>query len=172
MKNHLLQEKNTTSIRLFYQASTRVPRKLQFSEESFQIMFRTFELDYMKEKIQLEYVLTNISVNILWNSISTPVGLSEWFADKVSIEENVYTFQWGKSLQKAELIQNRSGNYMRFRWLDDDEDKTYFEFHIYLVELTGDIILTITDFVSPDEKEEIVVLWNKEVGRLKKAYGI
>lgn len=126
----------------------------------------------MKEKFQLEYVLNNISINILWNSISTPVGLSEWFADKVTVEDNIYTFQWGKNSQSAELIHNRSGSYMQFRWLDDDESKTYFEFRISVVELTNDVILTITDFAEPDEKEELVDLWNNEVSKLRKAYGM
>ena len=125
----------------------------------------------MKEKFQLEYVLNNISVTILWGSISTPSGLSEWFADKVSVEDNVYTFQWGKTTQKAELVHNRTGSYMRFHWLDD-EPKTYFEFRISLVELTNDVILTITDFAEPDEKEESVTLWNNEVNKLRKAYGM
>ena len=126
----------------------------------------------MKEKFQLEYVLNNISVNILWSSISTPTGLSEWFADKVSVEDNIYTFQWGKTLQKAELIHNRTGSYMRFHWLEDEEPKTYFEFRISLVELTNDVILTITDFADPDEKEEYITLWNNEVSQLRKAYGM
>jgi len=125
----------------------------------------------MKEKFQLEYALNNISVGILWSSISTPTGLSEWFADKVSVEDNIYTFQWGKSSQKAELIQNRTGSYMRFHW-QDDEPKTYFEFRISLVELTNDVILTITDFAEPDEKEESITLWNNEVSQLRKAYGM
>ena len=125
----------------------------------------------MKEKFQLEYELNNISVGILWGSISTPTGLSEWFADKVSVEDNIYTFQWGKSSQKAELIQNRTGSYMRFHWLDD-EPKTYFEFRISLVELTNDVILTITDFSEPEEKDEYITLWNNEVSTLRKAYGM
>ncbi len=125
----------------------------------------------MKEKFQLEYILNNISVNILWSSLSTPNGLSEWFADNVSVEDNIYTFQWGKSLQSAELIQNRTGAYMRFHWIDD-EPKTYFEFRISLVELTNEVILTITDFAEPGEKEESVTLWNNEISKLKKAYGI
>jgi len=126
----------------------------------------------MKEKFQLEYVLNSISANILWSSISTPNGLSEWFADKVTVEDNIYTFQWGKSLQQAELIHNRTGSYMRFHWLDDEEPKTYFEFRISLVELTNDVILTITDFAEPEEKEEAITLWNNEVSALRKAYGM
>jgi hypothetical protein len=126
----------------------------------------------MKEKFQLEYVLSNISMNILWSSISTPTGLSEWFADRVSVEDNVYTFEWGKTSQSAELVNNRAGSYMRFHWLDDDEPKTYFEFRISLVELTNDVILTITDFAEPDEKEDAIDLWNREVAELRKAYGM
>jgi len=126
----------------------------------------------MKEKFQLEYILNNISVSILWSSISTPSGLSEWFADKVSVEDNIYTFQWGKAVQQAELIQNRTGSYMRFRWLEDEEPKTYFEFRINLVELTNDVVLVITDFALPEEKAEYVTLWNNEVSALRKAYGM
>ena len=126
----------------------------------------------MKEKFQLEYVLNNISINILWNSISTPIGLAEWFADKVDVEDNIYTFQWGKNSQSAELIHNRTGSYMQFRWLEDDEQKTFFEFRISVVELTNDVILTITDFAEPEEKNELVDLWNNEVSKLRKAYGM
>ncbi len=126
----------------------------------------------MKEKFELEYVLNNVSVSILWSSISTPTGLSEWFADKVSVEDNIYTFQWGKSLQQAKLIHNRTGSFMQFRWLDNEEEQAYFEFRISVNELTNDVILTITDFAYSDEKEELVALWNKEVGRLRKAYGV
>ena len=125
----------------------------------------------MKEKFQLEYILNNVSINILWNSISTPNGLAEWFADKVSVEDNIYTFQWGKTLQSAVLVHNRTGSYMQFHWLDD-EPKTYFEFRISLVELTNDVILTITDFAMPEEKEGSITLWNNEVGKLRKAYGM
>ena len=126
----------------------------------------------MKEKFQLEYILNSISANILWSSISTPNGLSEWFADKVSVEDNIYTFQWGKTSQKAGLIHNRTGSYMRFHWLDDEEPKAYFEFRISLVELTNDVILIITDFAEPEEKEEAITLWNNEVSKLRKAYGM
>jgi hypothetical protein len=126
----------------------------------------------MKEKFQLEYVLNNVSINILWNSISTPNGLAEWFADKVSVEDNIFTFQWGKSSQSsAELIHNRTGSYMQFHW-EGDEPKTYFEFRITLAELTNDVILTITDFALPEEKEESITLWNNEVAKLRKAYGM
>ena len=124
----------------------------------------------MKEKFQLEYNLNNISVGILWNSISTHIGLSEWFADKVTIEDNIYTFLWGKLSQPAELLQSRTGSHIRFHWLDDEE-KTYFEFRISLAEITNDVILTIIDYAEPEEHADSIELWNKQVEVLKRHTG-
>ena len=125
----------------------------------------------MKEKFQLEYNLNNISVGILWNSISTHIGLSEWFADKVTVEDNIYTFQWGKSSQSAELLQSRTGSHIRFRWLDDDDSKIYFEFRIGLVEITNDVVLIVIDHAEPEELEDTIDLWNKQVEALKRHTG-
>jgi hypothetical protein len=105
----------------------------------------------MKEKIRIEYVLSNISMSILWNSIGTPVGLAGWFADSVSVNDKIYTFAWNKMLQEAELTGQRIGYYIRFHWLDDEESKTYFEFRIAPNELTGDVTLIISDYALPAE---------------------
>ena len=131
----------------------------------------------MKEKFQLEYVFSNISMSVLWNSISTPSGLGEWFADKVELDEadtNVFKFYWGKTSQTARLLNNRVGSYVKFRWDDDVEDpvKPYFEFRMSYVELTNDVVLTITDFVEPDEREEATKLWETQISALKMATGL
>ena len=131
----------------------------------------------MKEKFQLEYVFSNISMSVLWNSISTPSGLGEWFADKVELDEadtNVFKFYWGKTSQTARLLNNRVGAYVKFRWDDVVEDpvKPYFEFRMSYVELTNDVVLTITDFVEPDEREEATKLWETQISALKMATGL
>ena len=131
----------------------------------------------MKEKFQLEYVFSNISMSVLWNSISTPSGLGEWFADKVELDEadtNVFKFYWGKTSQTARLLNNRVGCYVKFRWDDDMDDpvKPYFEFRMSYVELTNDVVLTITDFVEPDEREEATKLWETQISALKMATGL
>ena len=61
----------------------------------------------MKESFRLEYVFDNASLAALWSSISTPVGLSSWFADDVIVDGEIYTFMWNKSGQNAELLQMR-----------------------------------------------------------------
>ena len=55
-----------------------------------------------KEMINIEYILDNVSQLSLWNQLTTPLGLSAWFADKVSVKNNEYTFKWHKEyIQKA-----------------------------------------------------------------------
>ena len=44
-------------------------------------------------KLEMEFVVRS-SPNILFNYISTPSGLVEWFADDVNIKGKNYTFIW------------------------------------------------------------------------------
>lgn len=126
----------------------------------------------MKEKVQLEYILDNISLNVLWNCISTPSGLSEWFADNVNISEKIYTFSWKEMQMQAELIGIRTGYYIRFHWIEEEDSKTYFEMKINPDELTGDVALVITDFMSEDEKKDNIKLWDNLIDELKRKAGM
>ena len=123
-----------------------------------------------RSKYELEYTL-NTSPKVLYNRLSTPGGLSEWFADDVHLKGSVYTFFWDGSKQKAQLLQRKSPQYVRFRWLDEDEDE-YFEFRIKQDELTGDVALIITDFAEDDEKADAIDLWDTQISGLKHALGL
>lgn len=52
----------------------------------------------LKEKFHIEFVMGSATQASLWRMISQVDGLSEWFADEVTMneEENVYTFFLGK----------------------------------------------------------------------------
>lgn len=125
-----------------------------------------------KEKFQIEYVFQNISFNVLWNSISTPMGLADWFADKVDVDGRLYTFTWGDHGQQAELVLLHGGSFIRFHWVDDENEKTYFELKVSVDELTSAVALVITDFAEPDEKHDAILLWNKQIEDLKRSAGI
>jgi len=118
-----------------------------------------------KQKYELEYVI-NASPKVLFSRLSTPGGLSEWFADDVNIEGSVLTFLWDKSIQKAELLCQKENRVVRYRWLDDTDPKTYFEFRITQDPLTSDVSLTITDFAEESEIEDAKVLWDKQISQL------
>lgn len=125
----------------------------------------------MKTKFELEYTI-NSSPKVLFNRLSTPGGLAEWFADDVNIKGKVYTFIWNGTEQQAKLIQKKENLYIRFQWIDDNEDKTYFEFRITTDELTGDVALLITDFAEDDEKDDAIDLWDTQIAELKHVLGL
>jgi len=122
-----------------------------------------------KEKYEIEYII-NISPAILFNRLSSPSGLSEWFADDVNLNGKIYTFIWNGSEQEAEQVLRKENKMVRYHWLDDDPE-TYFEFRINVDELTGDIALMVIDFAEPDDKEDAVELWNQQVESLKHILG-
>jgi uncharacterized protein YndB with AHSA1/START domain len=125
-----------------------------------------------KEKLHLEYLLNATSKNMIWSSISTPAGLEEWFADKAISDDKTVSFQWGKTEKRiAEIMAIRAFSFIRFRWLDADHEREYFEFKMVYSEITGDYILEITDFVPSDETGDQMDLWNSQVGKLKRTYG-
>ena len=125
----------------------------------------------MKTKYELEYTL-NTSPNILFNRLSTPEGLSEWFADNVNLRKGKYTFIWEGAEQEASVLQRKSNKFIRFQWDEDEEDDAYFEFRIHTDELTGDVALLITDFAEEDEKDDAVDLWDSQISELKQAIGL
>ncbi len=126
-----------------------------------------------RETITLEYILKT-SPGILFSRLSTTTGLSEWFADNVTVEGNIYTFIWDKTAEQAELLQVKENKLVRFRWLetdDDDEECNYFQFQISIIELTGETVLTVTDFADSDEVEDSIELWNEQIDQLKTNLG-
>lgn len=125
----------------------------------------------MKTKYELEYTL-NTSPNILYNRLSTPEGLSEWFADNVNLQKGKYTFFWEGTEQEASVLQRKANKFIRFRWDDDEEAEAYFEFRIHTDELTGDVALLITDFAEEEEKSDAIDLWDTQISELKHAIGL
>lgn len=123
-----------------------------------------------KTKYTLEYNLKS-STKVLYERLSTPSGLSEWFADDVNIKNNVYTFIWDGSEQKAEILTQKLEKYVKFRWLDDKQ-KNYFEFKIDVQDLTGEVALVITDFAFDEEMNEAKQMWDYNIQSLKHALGI
>ena len=126
-----------------------------------------------KEKIHLEYMLKAGSGNVVWSIISTPSGLETWFADKVTVQEKVYTFHWGKTEKReAEVTHIRTNNYIRFHWLDDKDKRSYFELRMNYNELTEDLTLEITDWAESDEIEDTKDLWDSEIEKMKRVSGL
>ena len=105
--------------------------------------------------------------------ISTPSGLSEWFADDVNIKEDVYTFIWDNSEEDARLLTKKANTKVKWKWLEDEEDgvDSYFELRYEVDPMTKAVILSITDFAEDDEMDESKRFWDQQIGELKRVLG-
>jgi hypothetical protein len=125
-----------------------------------------------KTEFKLEYPIKSASISVLWTSIGTPLGLSEWFADEVSVSDNNYTFVWESYEQDAVLIQSKINKLIRFQWQEDAGTDAFFEIEIARESITGHISLIVTDFAVADEKDDMILLWNKQIETLCRKIGI
>jgi len=128
----------------------------------------------MEEKIKFEMEFPiHASPQLLFQYISTPSGLSEWFADNVNSRGEVFTFIWNDAEEKARLLSKKTGERIKFRWLEDEEDEVnyFFELRIQVDEITKDVSLIVTDFIDEDEMEEAKMLWDNQISDLKQVLG-
>jgi uncharacterized protein YndB with AHSA1/START domain len=122
-----------------------------------------------KKKFTIEYEIKS-SPRILFGFLSEPNGLTQWFADDVSVKDQVYTFTWDDEQQKAKLLAVKENKLVRFRWIDDDP-QYYFEMEILQDELTNDVALAITDFAVEETISERNLIWNNQVEYLISVLG-
>lgn len=125
-----------------------------------------------KKRVQyrLEYPI-KASLQLLYSYISTPEGLSEWFADSVDpIKNDEYVFKWQGSQQTARILKIHPNKNIRYQWEEGPKDE-YFELGIIQDDLTGDVAMVIEDFSSPEDLKESEMLWESQVHHLKEIIG-
>ena len=123
-----------------------------------------------KIKFEIEFPI-HASPHMLYQYFGTPSGLSEWFADNVNSRGEIYTFIWDGSEEQAKVLQDRPEEKIKFKWLEDGDEKTYFEFRIEVDEITKDVSLMITDFAEEDELEDSKMFWENQIDELKHTIG-
>ncbi|NQX82943.1 MAG: SRPBCC domain-containing protein [Flavobacteriaceae bacterium] len=126
----------------------------------------------LKLKYQLEFPI-RASINRLYQYISSPSEMSEWFADEVNFnsKEGVYIFTWEGEEEIAKVLTKNKNDSIKFKWEEDEQSDSYFEFKIVQDEITKDISLFVTDFAEEDEIEEAKDLWESQIDGLKKILG-
>ncbi len=122
-----------------------------------------------KTKFELEFVIQS-SPQLLYQYLSTPSGLSEWFADNVNSRGETFNFIWDGSEEQAKLLKRKSDEFVKFAW-EENEDDSYFEMKIIVDEITKDVSLFITDFAQNEEVDEAKMLWANQVSDLKQVLG-
>ncbi|HMF71978.1 MAG TPA: START-like domain-containing protein [Flavitalea sp.] len=114
-----------------------------------------------KQLFTLEFPV-RCSPSILYEFLRTPAGLQEWFADKVDERDNVFSFSWNGTVDKAELMESEAEKFVRYHWSHAPKEE-YFEFRIEKSEVTNLTILIIKDFAEKAEIKDQSQLWDYQV---------
>jgi uncharacterized protein YndB with AHSA1/START domain len=117
-----------------------------------------------KQLFTLEYSV-RCSPSILYEFLSTPAGLQEWFADKVDERDQVFSFTWNGTTDKAQVLESELDKSIRFHWLHAPKNE-YFEFRIEKAEVSNQTILLIRDFAEKREIPDQKRLWDFQVNDL------
>ena len=67
-------------------------------------------------KFEMEFPI-KASQKLLFQYISTPSGLSEWFADNVNSRGEIFIFIWDGSEEKAKLLQKTLSSFLNFAYI-------------------------------------------------------
>jgi uncharacterized protein YndB with AHSA1/START domain len=110
------------------------------------------------------------SPQILYEFLSTPVGLQEWFADKVDQRDSKFYFTWNGSTDTADILEHVENEFIRYRW-DHLGKEEFFEFSIEQSPVTNETILRITDFADKGDLKDQERLWSSQVADLKHRIG-
>ena len=121
-------------------------------------------------RVDLEYIF-RASPTILYNFVTTNTCLVRWYCDDVDITNDVFTFHWTGSSEKAFLIDDIEDERVRFEWEFADEDGEFLEFRMYKSDVTNETILEITDFCDDDEVNATKDLWNRLMDKLRHECG-
>jgi hypothetical protein len=79
----------------------------------------------LKVRYEIEFPI-NSSPQLLYQYISTPSGLSEWFADNVN-SRGEFLRSYGMILRKRKTPQRNQAKKIKFKWVDaENKDTQYF----------------------------------------------
>ena len=123
-----------------------------------------------KIKYELEIPI-HASPSMLYQYISSPSNLEEWFADSVNTKGKIITFEWDGTEEQAEIITKKTGEKVRYKWLESEDDDSYFEIKIQVDALTKDVSLIVTDFADVNEVNESKQLWENQIEELRHTIG-
>lgn len=112
----------------------------------------------------LEYPV-RCSPGILFEFLSSPAGLQEWFADIVDERDGVFSFSWNGTEEYANVVDKEADKFIRFHWTHSGKEE-FFEFRIDKSEVTNQTILVVTDFADKKDIKDQSQLWEYQVKEL------
>lgn len=117
------------------------------------------------------------SAKMLYPYLTTVQGLSEWFVDKVWIDEqHIYHFEWQGEPLKALMKMHKINSFVKYEFFPKKEDEAtcnpnYVELKLEPDELTGLTYLKVTDFSEMDDEVQLNEMWHNFMTTLKEKVG-
>ena len=121
-----------------------------------------------REKLKLEYEF-RASPTILWDFLTNPSNLAQWFADHCDVTGDKFSFFWDGYEEVAIAEERDQDEYLKWVWEDDPEKMI--EFKIRKADISGATILTIIENVEKADFEEQTLLWDEQIVTLKMKCG-
>jgi len=134
-------------------------------------------LSTSKKKLFTADYEIHASIKMLYPYIQTASGLSEWFAEDVTINNNdkSFTFFWDNEEHRAKLVAFRTNHFVRFEFLpenkEDENDPSYVELRLDFNELTQSTYIKILDYSDFDDHRELHSLWDGLIEQFRKIVG-
>lgn len=124
-----------------------------------------------KFKFTREYEF-RASPKVLYQYISTPSGLQQWFASKVKyVNDGNFDFVWDNESHLARLASQRMNKATKFDFLNDEYRGNYVEFKLEQSELTNATFFKIIDYSDINDVSELEDLWDGMVDKLREIVG-
>jgi len=124
-----------------------------------------------KRKFVYEFEI-NASKKMLYPYLNTASGLSQWFADDVNInEDKIFNFIWDEEDHFARQTNHRTNSYVKFEYLEDEDDPSYIEFRLEENELTQSVFIKVIEYSDFDDQEEQADVWENLLQTLKEIVG-
>ncbi|MGF1532595.1 MAG: START-like domain-containing protein [Bernardetiaceae bacterium] len=115
----------------------------------------------------------NTDLRQLYPYLATPIGLGQWFADRVeATDKKNLVIYWGDAPTYARVVAHRVNHLIRYQFgKDKEEDPSYLEFRLSYNEFTESTFLTITDYSEMTDVEELDALWSNLIDDLRRLLG-
>jgi uncharacterized protein YndB with AHSA1/START domain len=123
-----------------------------------------------RSKVEMEFIM-RASPTLIYQFVTTPACLIRWYCDEVEINEDLFSFTWNGNIEDAEMVDDIEDERVRYKWLDADNEKEYFEFRSYRSDVTQETILEITDYCDQGDEKSTRDWWAQKVNTLKQECG-
>jgi len=121
-----------------------------------------------RKQVRFEYIIRS-TPTILFEFLSEPAELGQWFADKVMEDKGLFTFEWDSYPEVAELIEWTENEKVKFLWLDRNNE--FMEFQIQITDITHETVLIITDYCDEKGEKDLKLLWDQQIKTLVSRIG-